>query len=74
MMKWLDNFPLHWLTLLAIWMAVAPLTPEPHVWEKLRWLSQGQLTRPLDIFDLLMHCTPLALLLVRLWRRSRRKP
>lgn len=71
MMKWLDNFPLHWLILLALWMAVAPITPEPHVWEKLRLLSQGQLTRPLDIFDLLMHGTPGVLLLIRLARRRR---
>jgi hypothetical protein len=51
-------------------MAVAPITPEPHLLEKIRLLSQGTLTVPLDIFDLLMHTAPLVLLGVRLWRRK----
>jgi hypothetical protein len=33
-------------------------------------LSQGTLTVPLDIFDLLIHATPLVLLGLRLWRRK----
>lgn len=73
MMKWLDRFPLVWLAVLAVWMLVAPITPEPHVVEKIRMLGLGQLTRPLDIFDLLMHSTPLILLLIRL-ARLKRKP
>jgi hypothetical protein len=73
MLKWLDRFPLVWLVVLAVWMLVAPITPEPHVLEKIRLLSQGQLTRPLDIFDLLMHSAPLVLLLIRL-ARLKRKP
>ena len=73
MLKWLDRFPLVWLVVLAAWMLVAPITPEPHVVEKIRLLGQGQLTRPLDIFDLLMHSTPLVLLLIRL-ARLKRKP
>jgi hypothetical protein len=70
MMRWLDRFPLLWLVLLAAWMAVAPISPEPHLIEKLRMLGQGTLTRPLDIFDLAMHAAPLLLLAVRLWRRA----
>lgn len=73
-MTWLDRFPLPLLMLLAVWLAIAPLTPEPHLVEKLRMLSAGELTRPLDIFDLLMHVTPTLLLLLRLWRRSKIKP
>ena len=73
MMKWLDRFPLVWLAVLAVWMLVAPITPEPHVVEKIRMLGLGQLTQPLDIFDLLMHSTPLILLLIRL-ARLKRKP
>jgi hypothetical protein len=72
-MGWLDRFPLLWLTLLALWLAVAPVVPEPHLVEKLRMLSQGTLTRPLDIFDLLLHSVPLALLLLRLWRDAQRR-
>ena len=72
MMKWLDRFPLVWLAVLAVWMLVAPITPEPHVVEKIRMLGLGQLTQPLDIFDLLMHSTPLVLLLIRLVRLKRK--
>ncbi|OGB55871.1 MAG: hypothetical protein A2503_11900 [Burkholderiales bacterium RIFOXYD12_FULL_59_19] len=57
------------LIALAAWMAVAPITPEPHLIEKLRMLSQGTLVKPLDIFDLLLHSAPIVLLLVRLWRQ-----
>lgn len=67
--SWLDKFPLLVLVALAAWMAVAPLTPEPHLIEKLRMLSQGSLTKPLDMFDLCLHTAPLVLLTVRLWRQ-----
>jgi hypothetical protein len=73
MMNWLDRFPLPWLIVLAVWMAIAPITPEPHLIEKLRMLGMGTLTKPLDIFDLLMHAAPLALLGRRLWLRSKKR-
>jgi hypothetical protein len=70
MMRWLDRFPLGLLIALALWLAIAPVLPEPHLIEKLRMLSQGTLSRPIDIFDLLLHSVPLVLLAVRLWRRN----
>jgi len=73
MMQWLDRFPLLWLVVLAVWMAVAPITPEPHLIEKLRMLGNGTLSRPIDIFDLCLHAAPLLLLVLRLWRRLSRK-
>ena len=72
MMGWLDRFPLGWLIAIALWLAVAPIVPETHLIEKLRMLSQGTLTRPLDIFDLLLHSAPLVLLGIRLWRMWQR--
>ncbi len=72
MLKWLDRFPLVWLILLALWMLVAPITPEPHLIEKIRMLSEGQLSKPLDIFDMLMHSAPSLLLLIRLARLKRK--
>lgn len=72
-MKWLDRIPLLWLSLIAIWLAVAPVVPEPHLIEKLRLLTQGQLTQPIDIFDLLLHSVPALLLALRLWRDARRR-
>lgn len=67
-MSWLAKIPLGWLVALAAWMAIAPITPEPHLVEKFRMLGQGTLTRPLDIFDLCLHLAPLLLLGWRLWR------
>jgi hypothetical protein len=68
-MNWLDRIPLQLLAVLAIYMAIAPIQPEPHLVEKIRMLSQGILTRPIDVFDLLMHVTPLVLLVLKLWRK-----
>ena len=71
-LNWLDRAPLFLLIALAVWMAGAPFTPEPHLVEKLRMLFQGTLTRPLDIFDLLMHAAPSVLLAVKLARRGKK--
>ncbi|GAB4217906.1 MAG: hypothetical protein Fur007_21600 [Rhodoferax sp.] len=70
-MKWLDALSWPLLLVLAAWMALAPLQPEPHLIEKLRWLVQGRLQRPLDIFDLLLHSTPLVLVALKFWRGRR---
>ena len=71
MLSWLDRLPWMWLLPLAAWLAIAPITPEPHLVEKMRMLAQGTLVRPLDIFDLAMHATPLLLAGLKLWRRWR---
>lgn len=72
-MTWLDRFPLGWLVAIALWLAVAPVVPEPHLWEKLKMFASGTLARPIDIFDLFMHATPLVLLAWRLWRDAVRR-
>ena len=61
-MRWIDRLPLMWLALIAAYLAVAPWVPEPHLIEKWRMLSQGTLSRPIDIFDLFLHSTPLVVL------------
>jgi hypothetical protein len=73
MMRWIDRFPLPLLVVVAAWLAVAPVVPEPHLIEKWRMLMQGTLARPIDIFDLLLHTVPLVLLGVRLWREVQRR-
>ena len=50
---------------LAIFFALAPFYPEPHLIEKLRMLFSGNLSRPVDIFDLCWHSWPILLILVR---------
>ena len=67
-MRCIDRISLPVLALVAGWLAIAPVFPEPHLLEKLRMLAQGTLRQPMDIFDLLLHAVPLVLLLVRLWR------
>ena len=65
-MKWLDRIPYALLLPLAVFLVLAPFAPEPHLWEKLKMLFAGTLVRPLDIFDLFLHGTPLVLLLLKL--------
>jgi hypothetical protein len=67
-MAWLDRIPLQILIIASLTLGLAPFVPEPHVWEKLRMLANGQLSRPIDIFDLIMHGTPWVLLGLKLVR------
>ena len=64
-MKWLDRIPYMLLAPLAIFLALAPFLPEPHLWEKLKMLFAGTLLRPIDIFDLFLHGMPLLILLLK---------
>lgn len=57
-----------YLVPMAILIGLAPFYPIPHLAEKLKMLAEGTLRRPLDIFDLVWHAWPLALLGVRLGR------
>jgi hypothetical protein len=70
-MKWLNKLPMAVLLPVAIVLALAPFTPEPHLWEKLKLLSAGELTRPIDIFDLFLHGTPLLLVVLKLFAGRR---
>ena len=72
-MKWLDRIPYSLLVPLAVVMALAPFVPEPHLWEKLKMLAAGTLVRPIDIFDLFLHGTPLLLLALKLLSGLSRK-
>lgn len=72
-MKWLDNIPLTVILVLALLLGLAPFSPEPHLWEKLKMLFDGNLTRPLDQFDLLLHGTPVVILVIKLARLCYRK-
>lgn len=73
-MKWLDRIPYTLLAPLALLLALLPFTPEPHLWEKLKMLSAGTLVRPIDIFDLLLHGTPLLVLLLKVLFTAGRRP
>ena len=68
MLNWIDRLPVKALLVVAVFFALAPFQPEPHLFEKLRMLYHGELVRPIDIFDLFMHSVPIALLAIRLIR------
>ena len=60
------SMPVWVLVILCLTLGLAPFAPEPHIWEKLKMLAAGTLTRPIDIFDLLLHAFPFLLLALRL--------
>ncbi len=54
------------LIVLCLSLGLAPFSPEPHLLEKLRMLATGDLTKLIDIFDLVLHGTPWLLLGIKL--------
>ena len=68
MLNWVDKLPVKPLIVVAVFFALMPIQPEPHLFEKLRMLSEGTLVRPIDIFDLFTHSLPAILLAIRLIR------
>lgn len=64
----LDQIPLNILIIAALTLGLAPFVPEPHLWEKLKMLISGNLSKPIDIADLAMHAAPVLLLAAKLIR------
>ncbi len=73
-LKLIDKIPMSALVVTAVLLTLAPLGAQPHLLEKLGMLYDASLTKPIDIFDLLMHATPLTLLVIRLLRLKRGEP
>jgi hypothetical protein len=57
--------------LACLTLGLAPFFPEPHIWEKLKMLAAGDLVKPIDIFDLVMHAAPFVVLGLKLLRMGR---
>lgn len=72
-MQWLDKIDWKTLTIVAVLLALAPITSEPHLIEKLKMLGTGNLRKPLDIFDLLMHSAPIFLVGLKAFRQIKLK-
>lgn len=68
-MKILDEIPIILLLVVCLTLGLAPFSPEPHIWEKLKMLFSGTLTQPVDIFDFVMHGAPWLLLGLKLLRQ-----
>ncbi|HPE25844.1 MAG: RND transporter [Rhodobacteraceae bacterium] len=69
-MEFLDRIPMNIAVLAALTLGLAPFFPEPHIWEKLKMLAAGTLTRPIDIFDLLLHAAPWLVVIAKLVRMA----
>ncbi|PIP02319.1 MAG: hypothetical protein COW18_05140 [Zetaproteobacteria bacterium CG12_big_fil_rev_8_21_14_0_65_54_13] len=54
------------LIVAAILLGIMPVTPEPHLIEKVRMLLNGTLVKPVDMFDLFWHGWPLLWIALRL--------
>ena len=72
-MRWIDRIPKWLLVVVAIYLAGAPFVPEPHLTEKWRLLLNGSLSKPIDIFDFLLHTMPMVVLAIRLVRDAQRR-
>jgi len=67
-MNFLDQIPWNLAIIAALTLGLAPFFPEPHIWEKLKMLIAGDLAKPIDIFDLVLHAAPWLLLLLKVLR------
>ena len=72
-MRWIDRIPKWLLVVVAIYLAGAPFVPEPHLTEKWRKLLDGTLSKPIDIFDFLLHTMPMVVLAIRMVRDAQRR-
>ncbi len=63
-MDFLDKLSWPAVVVLCLTLGLAPFAP-PHLYEKLRMLARGELVRPIDWFDLFLHGTPWALLVLK---------
>lgn len=62
---WLEPVPFGVLTLVSLWMLLAPIFPEPHLVQKAMWLIQGAPFKAIDVFDVAWHLLPSILLLIK---------
>ncbi len=60
-MQWIDRIDWTILVVLCLTLGLAPFKP-PHIVEKIGMLVRGDLVRPIDWFDLVLHVFPWALL------------
>ena len=67
-MSWLDQIPLMLIVIACLLLGLAPFVPEPHIWEKLKMLFNATLSRPIDIFDLMLHAAPFIVLILKIIR------
>jgi len=65
-MNWIKSLGWPIFIIMPLTLGLAPFTPEPHIVEKITMLFNGDLTKPLDIFDFVLHGTPWVLLSLKI--------
>ena len=61
-MKILNDYKI--ILLICLTLGLAPYSPEPHIWGKLKWILGGANGMKFsDWFDVLLHGTPFILLI-----------
>jgi hypothetical protein len=56
--RWLDALTWTAVAVACLTLGLAPFYPVPHVVEKVGMLARGNLHRPIDCFDLVLHGSP----------------
>jgi len=64
--SWLHCPSMGMLIIAALLLGSLPVTPEPHLFEKVRMLMDGTLVKPVDMFDLFWHSWPILWIALRL--------
>jgi hypothetical protein len=72
-MKLFDSIPLAPLLVFGIFLTLAPFYPQPHLLEKVQMLFNGELSKPIDIFDLFWHSIGVVLIALKLYRMRQLK-
>ena len=70
---WLQALPWTGVLLVCATLGLAPFHP-PHVLEKIGMLVRGELVRPIDWFDLVLHAAPWLVLAGKAGAGARRLP
>ena len=65
-MRFIQSLSWTFVLILPLTLGLAPFAPEPHIVEKLTMLFNGELSKPIDIFDLFLHGAPWVLLLLKI--------
>lgn len=65
-MKFLNDWKI--VLLLCLTLGLAPFSPEPHIWGKIKWIAGGATgMQAIDWFDVVQHGFPFVLLLRLIW-------
>ncbi len=62
-----NRLPWSIVIVLIATLGLAPFVPQPHLFEKLQMLANGELKQAIDIFDLILHASPLVILILKLF-------